>query len=74
MVKAPGNLLIHGFVDAPVGAWPDRLKPLPFALPALKGKVDVTGPFADPLVVADATFGDATATAIARTAGAESSP
>lgn len=60
-VKAPGNLSINGFVDAPAGVWPDRLKPLPFELPALKGKVGVTGPFENPLVTADATFNAASA-------------
>lgn len=60
-VRAPGNLAIHGYVDAPAGAWPDRLKPLPFELPAVKGKVDVTGPFENPLVAVDASFGEAKA-------------
>lgn len=60
-VTAPGKLALHGFVAAPAGAWPERLKPLPFALPALQGKIDVRGAFADPLIAVDASFGEAVA-------------
>ncbi len=61
ILLSTGRLNLSGFVDAPTGAWPDRMKPLPFALPALRGKIDVTGPFADPLVSTDATFSGVTA-------------
>jgi hypothetical protein len=61
VVKDAGQLALLAYIDAPAGVWPARLERLPFELPALKGKVDVSGPLADPLVSADASFGAATA-------------
>lgn len=57
----PGALSFHATVVAPPRAWPERLKPLPFELPALRADVELTGPYADPRVLVDATLEPGTA-------------
>jgi hypothetical protein len=61
VIKDAGNLALHGEVDGPKNAWPDRLKRLPFDTPALHAVVDVTGPFQDPHVAVDGSFARASA-------------
>jgi hypothetical protein len=60
-LKEPGRLALQGSIDAPAGAWPERLAPLPFDAPAFRATVKVSGPFADPAIAADATFARAEA-------------
>lgn len=55
-LPAPGALSLKGTVDAPPNAWPERLARLPFDTPAVRGSVEVTGPYEEPRVAIDATL------------------
>jgi hypothetical protein len=59
-VKAPGNLRLDGVVDADAGVWPDRLEPLPFVTPSIRGRVALNGPFKTPVIDVDGTVGPTT--------------
>jgi hypothetical protein len=55
-LSAEGELKVDLAVNAPSGAWPDRLERPPFALPDVNAAVNVTGAFAQPVVDAKGTF------------------
>lgn len=55
-VKQPGSLSVSGTIDAPAGAWPERLQRLPFDTPRVHGKVIVSGPFEEVVVKVDGRF------------------
>lgn len=55
-LPAPGALNLKGTVEAPPNAWPERLERLPFDTPAVRGSVEVTGPYEEPRVAVDATL------------------
>ncbi len=59
-VSGDGALRLTGSVDADADAWPERLDPLPFVTPTIKGTVRVTGPFKAPVVELDAALGATT--------------
>lgn len=59
-VSGDGALRLTGTVDADADAWPERLDPLPFVTPTIKGTVRVTGPFKAPVVEVDAALGPTT--------------
>ena len=59
-IEGDGNMQIAGNIDVDAGAWPDRLEPLPFLAPVVKGNLTVTGPFAKPIIDIDAALGSAT--------------
>ncbi len=59
-IEGDGNLQIAGAIDVDAGAWPDRLAPLPFLAPVVRGNLTVTGPFAKPIIDIDAALGAAT--------------
>lgn len=56
-LKAPGKLDIKAKVDAAAGAWPDRLDKLAFATPPASVDVAVEGPFKEPVISINGTFG-----------------
>jgi hypothetical protein len=58
--KSPGQLRLEATVDASAGLWPERLEPLPFVTPSLRGRVAVNGPFASPVIDVDGTVGSTT--------------
>ncbi len=51
-----GELSVDVAVNAPSGAWPDRLEAPPFALPDVNAAVKITGPFEAPIINAGGTF------------------
>lgn len=59
-VKSPGNLRLDGVVDADAGVWPERLEPLPFVTPSIRGRVALNGPFKAPVIDIDGTVGSTT--------------
>lgn len=58
-IEGDGNMQIAGNIDVDAGAWPDRLEPLPFLAPAVRGNLTVTGAFAKPTIDLDAALGSA---------------
>jgi len=59
-LSGDGLLKLAGRVDTDAGAWPDRLEPLSFVTPKLRGDVTINGPFKAPVVSIDGTVGNAT--------------
>lgn len=59
--KGDGRLNLSGHIEAPRGAWPERLEPPPFKLPPVSADVTVTGTFKLPTVGAKGSYGSFTA-------------
>ena len=58
-IEGDGDLQVAGSIEVDAGAWPDRLDPLPFVAPAVRGNLTVTGPFVKPVIDIDAALGSA---------------
>lgn len=70
--KSPGQLRLEANVESSPGIWPDRLEPLPFVTPSIRGRVTVKGPFAAPVVDVDGALGATTVAGYAIDGGAVS--